>query len=210
MGNYIDKSEIDTWPSGMTDAEKDAIIARIELQIEKWAENFFYAKPLDYRLNGNNKNRLFLPIEGDIISITSVEVSGFALPDDWIDFDENSVFLNLCSSGSWGSAEMFYRASQDYYTGIFPRGYSNIRVQGTYGNTELLSIAKEATRILITHANEQGLANPTYPILFKTEKIGDYSYGYEGTGSGNVYSGIGEADTLIELLVRDMPTLMTP
>ena len=59
MGNYIDKSEIDTWPSGMTDAEKDAIIARIELQIEKWAENFFYAKPLDYRLNGNNKNRLW-------------------------------------------------------------------------------------------------------------------------------------------------------
>ena len=212
MGNYIDKSEIDTWPSGTTDAEKDALIARIELQIEKWAETFFYEKALDFRLNGNNKNRLFIPLDADITSITNIELCGIDLPSSWIDFDESSVFLNLCTSGAYESdfAELTYRLTQYGDIGIFPRGYNNIRVQGTYGNTELLPIAKEAARILITHANEQGLANPTYPYLFKTEKIGDYSYGYGGTGYGNVYSGIREADTLIELLIRDMPTLMTP
>ena len=210
MGNYIDKLEIDTWPSGTPDAEKDAIIDRIELQLEKWTETFFYEKALDYRLNGNNKNRLFLPIEGDITSIDSVEICGFELPDDWIDFDENSVFLNVCESGAYASAEAFYRASQYQYTGTFPRGYNNIRVIGSYGNTELLAIAKEVCKILITHENEFGGPLPTYKVKMKSEKIGDYSYSHGGTGYKNVFSGISEADKLIELLVSDNPILSTP
>lgn len=214
MGNYIDKSEIDSWPSGTTDTEKDALIDRIELQIEKLAETFFYLKALDLRLNGNGKNRLFLPIEADIATITGVEVCGIDLPGSWIDWDEDSIFLNLCGEGilesgfSW--AELIYRLSEYGDTGIFPRGYNNIKVQGTYGDTTLQAIAKRVCKILITYENEEGLATPTYKILYKTEKIGDYSYGYGGTGAGNVFTGIREADTLVELLIRDKPILVTP
>lgn len=210
MGNYILHIEIDNWPVGWTDAQKNAVIVRIELQLEKWTETFFYEKTLDYRLNGNNKNRLFLPLEAEIATVTNIEICGLALPTSWLDWDGNSVFLNVCGSGTFQSgysyAELSYRLLRYGEVGIFPRGYNNILVEGTYGNIEFLPIAKEACKILIEAENDPSL----YKKLFKSEKIGDYSYAYGGTGYGNVYSGIREADVLIDLLVRDMPILQAP
>lgn len=210
MGNYIDPTDIDNWPSGTLESEKTALIARIELQLEKMTQNFFYAKALDIRMNGNGKNRLFPFLEADIITITDVELCGISLPSDWIDWDEHSVFLNLCSSGAYAGdswAELYYRLSSIDETGLFPRGYDNIRIQGTYGNTTLLPIAKAACIILVRYENDPTL----YKALFKSEKIGDYSYTFGGVGTyGNIYTGIREADLLIDLLVNDAPTISTP
>lgn len=210
MGNYIEIADIDNWPVGWTEAQKNAVIARIELQLEKWTETFFYIKTLDYYLNGNGKNRLFLPLDADIATVTTVEVCDLETPINWIDFDKHSIFLNVCGSGTFSPgvawAEMSYLLGEYETTGIFPRGYNNIHVIGTYGSTELQPIAKEACKILIEEANSPG----TYKTLYKSEKIGQYAYSYGGTMYGNVYSGIQEADKLIDLLVWDKPTLMSP
>lgn len=210
MGNYIEIADIDNWPVGWTDAQKNAVITRIELQVEKWAGTFFYIKALDYRLNGNDKNRLFLPLDAHIATITAVEVCELALPINWIDFDSSSIFLNVCGSGTFSPgyswAEMTYLLGEYESQEIFPRGYNNIHVIGTYGSTELQPVAKEACRILITESNAPG----TYKTLYKSEKIGQYAYSYGGTMYGNFFSGIQEADKLIDLLVWNEPTLMTP
>jgi len=105
MGDYIDTDDIDNWPAGMTDAEKEAIITKVEDIIDKACHTHFGPETLDIYLNGNKKNRLFIPIRQDIISIDSIEVSCVELPDSWYTYDKHSVYLDPCAdvSSTWGS-----------------------------------------------------------------------------------------------------------
>lgn len=213
MGNYIVIADIDNWPATYTDAQKNAVIARIELQLEKITQTHFYSKALSFEMNGNGKNRIFPPIEAEIITITDVSICNTSLPSDWYDWDEHSVFLDLCGSGAGSSygvspwVELTYMLTDVEETGIFPRGFNNIRISGTYGNVALLLLAKQACLIMIRYEND-----PTaYKKYFKSERIGDYNYSYPEIGKwGNIYTGIREADELIDLLIQDSPIISTP
>lgn len=98
MGNYIDASDIDNWPSGITVAEQEAIIAKTEQLVEKGCGDIFYEGNFDIELNGNDKSRIFIPLKPKILSIADVYVDGILLSPSWYDFDENSVFVDLRAS----------------------------------------------------------------------------------------------------------------
>ena len=202
MGNYIDKSDIDNWPAG---ADKDEIIARIELQLEEMTGAHFYAKAFDKEINGNGKNRLYLPFAVDIITVTAIYICGIELDTAWYTFDTDSIFLNLCGSGALGvgDPELRYRLAQTEPMGLFPRGFNNIRVLGTNGNTTKIALAKQACKSMIRAENDPD----AYPKKYKSEKIGDYSYDF---GDASIYTGIREADELIELLMADKAIMTVP
>jgi len=91
-GNYITDSDIDNWPDGYTDAQKLAVIRRVEALIERITNDHFYAKPFSIALNGNGKNQLFLGLSSDILSVTEVKISEVPLSTGLFSFDENSIF----------------------------------------------------------------------------------------------------------------------
>ena len=205
MGNYITATDITNWPAG---ADKDATITRIELQLEQLTSAHFYAKPFDKEINGNGKNRLYLPFAIDIISVTAIYICGIELDTSWYTFDADSVYLNICGSGALGvgDPELRYRLAQVEPQGIFPRGFNNIRIVGTYGDTEKLALAKQACKLMVMAENDPD----SYPRKYNEEKIGDYSYKFGGTPDGTIYTGIREADELIELLMAGTPILTVP
>lgn len=213
MGNYISKDDIDNWPAGYDDTDKNEVISRIEKLLERWTETHFYAKNFDISINGNGKNRLFPNLDADIISISHLYVCNSELPESWYSFDADSVYLELCGSGALGAGdpELYYKLADVEISGLFPRGYNNIQIVGTCGNTALLSLAKEICRILITAENDP----KTYKRYFKSERIGTYQYEYPGVGAmipseARLYSGIREADELIDQIVSDKPFIGTP
>jgi len=99
--------------------------------------------------------------------------------------------------------------ASDISEGLFPRGYNNIWVQGTMGESEAVPEAiKQAAVILAKWENDPTLY--TYMGLKKSEKIGDYSYTNLATAEGDILTGIMEADTFLRLYVKRKPILMAP
>lgn len=210
-GNYIAYSDIDNWPSGTTDAEKEALVKYVEQLVEKTLGRPFYSKSFDIEINGNDENRIFPPLYADILTVTAVRVNGLLLDATWYTYDENSVYIDLTTSGAGiGDPELVYNLTRVERTGLFPRGYNNIRIQGTYGDATIPQPIKELCIILARYENDDSL----YTSIVKgAEKIGDYSY---SIGAGvykdiKVYTGIFEADKIIAQYVRQKkPVLMTP
>jgi len=103
-GHYLCAGHIDNWPSGITAEEQQEIIDKVEQIIDKVTETKWGGEALDIKLNGNNKNRLFLPLANDIITVTHVYISCIELDSSWYTWDINSIYLDPCIADSmWGS-----------------------------------------------------------------------------------------------------------
>lgn len=127
-GNYIKSTDVDNWAdAGITvDADKQAVIDRIEEQVERLTGDYFYPKDFDIYLDGNGKSRLFLGFKPDILSVSSIKVSGITLGASWYTHDEESVYLESESLSSDSLLEI-------ETTVLFPRGRGNIHIVGTKG-----------------------------------------------------------------------------
>jgi len=112
-GDYITEDDID-WECAKTDEEKQAIVDKVEQLIDKICHAHFGGEEFDIKLNGNDKNRLFIPLESDIITVEHVYVSCIELDSGWYAWDKNSIFLDPCiSDGLWGSNAI---KDGDFYT----------------------------------------------------------------------------------------------
>lgn len=123
-GHYISDSDVSNFADGATDATKQAVIDFVEERIEKLTKDFFYPKVFGVDLNGNGENLLNLNLIPNILSISSIEVSGSELSASYYTHDKHSVFLDYeMTSG-----------------GLFTSGRRNIHVAGTYGWAERLDM----------------------------------------------------------------------
>ncbi|MBA7603448.1 hypothetical protein ES703_10558 [subsurface metagenome] len=103
-GHYLCAGHVDNWPSGITAEEQKEIIDKVEQIIDKVTETKWGGEALDIKLNGNNKNRLFLPLANDIITVTHVYISCIELDSSWYTWDVNSIYLDPCIADSmWGT-----------------------------------------------------------------------------------------------------------
>jgi len=135
-GDYLCAGHIDNWPSGITTEEQQEIIDKVEQIIDKVTETKWATEAFDIKLNGNGKNRLFLPLETDILTVTNVYISCIELDSSWYTWDVNSIYLDPCTSGTGSlSPELYYKLGEAMERGIFPRGYNNIWVIGTMGES---------------------------------------------------------------------------
>jgi len=95
-GCYLVEADISNWPVGATEAEKQAIIDKVEDIIDKVTGTHWCSTAFDIKLNGNDKNRLFIPLHTDILTVTSILISCVELDSSWWSYDINSVFLDPC------------------------------------------------------------------------------------------------------------------
>lgn len=98
MGNYIDIDQIDNWSSGWTDDEKNEKVNEIEQLVEKILGTHFYQKTFDIEINGNNRNRIQIPLEANITQVSNVYILGSEFDPSWYKFDKSSIMLDLDSS----------------------------------------------------------------------------------------------------------------
>jgi len=124
IGNYVHEEDVDNWPGDYGDTEQQEVIDRIEELVEKITGDYFYPKDFDIYLDGNGKSRLFLSFKPDILSISSIEVSGVSLGTSWYTHDEDSVYLD---------SELPSDGLLEEETVLFPRGRGNIHIIGTMG-----------------------------------------------------------------------------
>ena len=198
-GNYVDESLIDNWADGATTAQKQAVIDRMEEQIEKITHDLFYAADFDIKLDGTGKNRLFLGLKPDIISVTSIKVLEVTLDSSWWSYDKNSVFLNL-ESASGQLAEKHWLLKQSQETVLFPGGYDNIHCVGTYGHSACPEAIKKTAIIMCRDDNDSTL----YSHYYKgQEHLGPYSY----QSDEKPLTGIREADILLRCYIKAKPLM---
>ena len=209
-GDYLCAGHIDNWPSGITAEEQQQIIAKVEQIIDKVTETTWGGEAFDIKLNGNGKNRLFIPLKADMLTVTHVYISCVELDSSWYTWDVNSIYLDPCVSGSGSlSPELYYKLGEVMERGIFPRGYNNIWVIGTMGELGAVPEAiKQAAVILAKWENDPTLY--TYMGLKKSEKIGDYAYTNLTTSEEDILTGIMEADTFLRLYVKRKPIVLAP
>ena len=80
-GNYItDEDEVNNWVDGSTVAERQAVIDEVEAQVERITKDYFYPKTFHDFLDGNGRDRLFLPIRQKILLINYMTISLIEVP----------------------------------------------------------------------------------------------------------------------------------
>lgn len=205
-GNYICDTDISNWPSGTTDAQKEAAIRRAEEIIEAILHTHYYPKAFDIELNGNNKNRLFIPLKANVLTVTAVYVWGELLDPTWYTWDVNSIYINVSSGIGVSNIELAYRLSEIEVDGLFPHGYNNIHILGTYGSATVPQWIKDLAKILVQDINDPSL----YTHYLKSETIGNYSYSMGGVYDVKGVTGIKEADDLLRLFKRGKCLIMAP
>jgi len=80
IGKYITEDDVDNWAAESTLAERQAITDEIEAQVERITKDYFYPKTIHEFLDGNGKDRLFLPIRQKILSINHMAISEIEVP----------------------------------------------------------------------------------------------------------------------------------
>ena len=75
IGNYITEDDIDNFPDDSTVAERQEIIDEVEAQVERITKDYFCPKTFHDFLDGNGRDRLFLPIRQKILSINYMAIS---------------------------------------------------------------------------------------------------------------------------------------
>ena len=188
-GKIIDDTMVSNWPVGISDSDQESIIDRCEELIEKITKIKFYQDDLDIYLDGNSKNRLFLPLHSDILEIDTIEVYGQALDTSIWTHDKRSVYI---AEDAISTPEYKYMMSQ--YNVIFPYGTNNIHITGHIGTATAPESIKRACIILAESENDNSL----YTMYAKgSESMGRYSVSYQR----EVLSGIYEADLLLDKYV---------
>jgi len=175
MSNYAEISDINNWPAGMEEGEKQARLDRIEEEVERITRDVFYIQTFDILISGNGKGRLFPGLPQRILSVTAITVEGEALP-----------------VGSWGSDDFsIFRTDE----GTFDAGVRNIRIQGTCGWPQIPQAIKQVTVILVRNENDPTL----YEHFIKgSESLGDYRY----DNGAPVYTGNLEADKILHRYIN--------
>lgn len=195
MSNYISISDIDNWPDGMSESGKQEVIDGVEQVVERITKDYFYAKSFNMKLNGNHRNRLYLPIRQKILSVTSVLINEIELQSTEWDYDENSIFASLSST----EIDPIELAENDK---LFPRGHNNINIIGTLGRSACPYQIKKACIMLVKFDNDDTLYEA---YRFKSERLGEYSY----TRDGKSYTGIAEVDEYLNRFMNRRPNIAT-
>jgi hypothetical protein len=194
-GNYIGVTDVDNWLAAMDSIDQLKVINRIEAMVERITHDLFYSADFDIYRDGNGKNRLHLGLTPDILSVTSIAISGVTLSTDYYTYDANAVYLD-CTAATALDVELLRLLRRG--RNLFPEGVNNIRVIGTYGHASCPELIKQACIILARNENDSTLYTH---YIEGTERIADWSY-----TAGKQLTGVKEADDILKLFVRKKTT----
>jgi len=186
--------------SGSSEIERQEVIDRAEQMIEEITRDYFYSKSFVLYFDGNGKDKLFLGLTPDILTVTEIKISGVVLTTAWWTYDKVSVYLDPEATTGDEYAELLLRLK--YERKLFPRGNGNIKITGTYGWTSCPVAIKRAAIILCRYENDETLYTK-YDDL-ESDKLGDMT---QNRGSKKFLTGVHEADRLIRNYIRKKPVL---
>jgi len=190
--------------SGSSEAERQEVIDRAEQLIENVTKDYFYAKSFVVYRDGNNKDKLFLGLVPDILSVSEVLLFGVELSSTWYTFDNNSIYLDPEAATGDELPELLLRLK--YETKLFPKGMGNVKVTGTCGWSACPAAIKQAAIILCRYENDNTLYS-AHDSDLKSEKLGDYSYTLQDNVSSRDVTGIGVIDRLLRKYIRKKPMM---
>lgn len=192
-GNYIVEGDLTNWAGGATEAQKLVIIERVEERVERLTGDLFYSVAFSVYRDGNGESRLNVGLKPDILTVTAIELSGVALSTDYWTYDE--VFVYRDPENVLSEVELRWLLKQYSTTGLFPNGFGNIKIVGTYGWTATPESIKEACILLAEDENDPTLYTH---YIRGSENLG----GYEYTREDRVFTGVKEADDLLVPFIR--------
>lgn len=195
-------SDVTNWPDDYETVQKKQLVVDKEEEIERITKDFFYSKAFDLELDGNGKDRIFLNLFKDILSVTALYVYGIEIDSTLWTFDKYSVFLDTTTViGTWVEWRML--KSELGTTVLFPAGDKNVRIVGTYGWSSCPRDIRLCAKILIEDNFDESLYDHWRAGSFSIG--GDYSY----TNPSPVYTGIMKADRILYRYKRRRPLLAT-
>ncbi len=131
---------------GETLADRQAVIDRVEAQVERITKDYFYPKTFHEFLDGNGRDRLFLPIRQKILSVNHVAVNAIALSTTEITGDKiiSGVAGEYTVTLTISTTEDYYK---NYYLGIYDKSES---VNNLWGCLILSNTAPEEGKSVFT------------------------------------------------------------
>jgi len=188
--------------SGSSESDRQEVIDRAEQLVERITKDYFYAKDFAVYRDGNNKDRLFIGLVPDMLSVTEILISGVELTYSWWTYDINSVYLDPEAETllAGDMAELHLRLK--YERRLFPQGMGNIKITGTYGWSACPVAIKKAVIILCRYENNATLY--TKYDDFTSERLGDQA---QSRGVKRFLTGVQEADRLLRNYIRRKPML---
>jgi len=194
-GNYITAyTDVDNWPNGYTDTQKDNVISIVEAIIERATKDYFYSKSAILKLDGNGKDRIFTGLSPALLTITSITSFGTTVPTSVYTFDSHSIYMDPDLL-----VEDPILAVQSWH--LWPKGKNNIVVTCTIGWSSTPAAIKEAAVILAKAENDSTLYSRY--SMNSSEKYENQSY----TRKMRYMTGIQEADRLLYHYIRRVPKL---
>lgn len=190
--------------SGSSTAERQEIIDRVEQLIERITKDYFYAKAFVIYRDGNGKDKLFLKLTPDVLSVTEIKLSGIELGTSYWTFDTDSVYLDPEISIGDELPELLLMMK--YKTNLFPKGMGNVKLTGTYGWSACPAAIKRAAIMLCRYENDDTLYS-SHDGSLKSEKLGDYSYTVSDSLNYKNSTGLDQVDRLLKNYIRKKPML---
>jgi hypothetical protein len=184
---------------GSSTSDRQETIDRAENLVETVTRDLYYPAVLLLTLDGNGKSRLFLGLTPKILTITKVEDGGIEVPIDYIDFDDDSIFLDP-DVASGDIVEYHYRMRIQEC--LFPVGEKNITVTGTYGHATCPPGIKKAVIMLCEAENDLTLYQRYAPGV-QSENTDGYSY----ARTRRYISGVVEVDRVLYPFISRKPVL---
>lgn len=194
------EQDVSNWTSGWIALQKRQLIQEQEALLEKITRDLFYSKAFVRELSGNNKDRLFIGLTPDILTVTQIELYGVTLDSSYWTYDKNSVFIDL-ETAAVSQAELKRLLKETEIYALFPRGINNIRVTGTYGSSSCPREIRRAIVMMIEDFNNPAL----YDHWIKgSQSIGkDFSY----KNPNKVYTGIMKVDRILDRYMKKKVSL---
>lgn len=196
------EQDVSNWTSGWVALQKRQLIQEQEALLEKVTHNLFYSKAFIRELSGNNKDRLFLGLTPDILTVTAITLYGVTLNSSYWTYDKKSVFINL-ETAAVSQAELSHLLKETEIYSLFPRGINNVRVTGTYGASSCPREIRRTIVMMIEDFNDPAM----YDHWIKgSQSVGkDYSY----TNPNKVYTGIMKVDRILARYIKKKVSLQT-
>jgi len=184
--------------SGSSETERQEVIDIVEHLIESVTKDYFYEKDFVIYRDGNGKDKLYLGLTANILSVSEVLLFGVELSSSWYTFDDDSIYLDPDAATGDELPELLLRMR--YETNLFPKGTGNVKVTGTYGWSSCPAAIKRAAVILCRYENDETLY--TKYDDFVSEKLGDMT---QNRGDKKYLTGIQEADRILRNYIRKKP-----
>lgn len=188
------EQDVSNWPAAWETVQQRRLVEEIEALVEKITHDYFYEKGFVTELDGNSKDRLFLGLTPDILSVASVEIYGTAIDPSFWTYDKNFVHISHIAASQ---AELSLLLKEAGIYKLFPRGIKNIRVIGTYGANACPLEIRRAVAMMIEDVHN--------PILYDhwikgSESIGGGDFRY--TNPEKVYTGIIRVDQILKRHIK--------